>query len=138
ALLQSARRMAAVADHVEAAFRLDLGDHRDDLGGADVEADQKVLVVFWFVHGWLMPQEPAREQHRARQSRWDSADPLDRRAPAAWRVWVRTQSRNAAAALPCARGRGPARRRHQGRASMRAVARVALAPGACRAEPTAA
>ncbi len=45
AFLQSARRLRAHADHVELALRRDLGDDRDDLRRADVEAHHQVLAV---------------------------------------------------------------------------------------------
>ena len=40
----------AVADHLESALRRDLRDHRDDLRGADVQADDEVLAVLGSVH----------------------------------------------------------------------------------------
>ena len=45
ALLQAARRLRAEADDVERAVGRDLGDDRDDLRRADVEADDQILVV---------------------------------------------------------------------------------------------
>ena len=44
-LLQAARRLRAEADDVELAVGRDLGDDRDDLRRADVEADDQVLAV---------------------------------------------------------------------------------------------
>jgi hypothetical protein len=44
ALLQAARRVAADADDLERAVGLDFADDRDDLAGADVEADDQISV----------------------------------------------------------------------------------------------
>ena len=49
ALLEAARIVAAHADNFDPAVRRNLRDHGNDLGGADIETDNEVLVVF---HAW--------------------------------------------------------------------------------------
>ena len=51
--LQPARGTVAHADDLEAAVWFDLGNDRGDLGGANVEADDQLLVVSALAHVFL-------------------------------------------------------------------------------------
>ena len=65
ALAQPARRLGAEPDDVEAAVGTDLGDDRDDLRRADVEADDHVLVSFTIA----LPSPRTRARARMRPCR---------------------------------------------------------------------